>query len=390
MGQKFTRQELYDLVWSRPMQTAAANVGISDVGLAKYCRSANIPVPSRGYWAKRQAGKPALKQALTPRFPGASDIIEIGGSRNRYRWDSNWWEEILEEPIPPVPTFDEDIDAVAKRVQKMVGKLSCPVDFNNAYNLIATVLAQDEKRAADYARYKSEYNAPKYKAGIGRRWLLILNAIFLCMQAYRCTPKMKTSRYLSDRVEERVISVHVRSQYVYFILEPISAAKSKERDQTTSQRLRFAIVRSPSNLQPEMSLDDAPHRPLENRISEIVVAIFLAAERDYRASAACHREWLIRRKEEARIKIQKIAEEKQRQEQERLAEEAKQRVDRLLAEAADFHRAQTIRDYVASVRQRLFPVKPEHFAKWETWALEQAEHIDPVSNGMLLNSLDAL
>jgi hypothetical protein len=49
MNREFARKELYDLVWSQPMRTVAASVGISDVALAKHCKKANIPVPTRGH-----------------------------------------------------------------------------------------------------------------------------------------------------------------------------------------------------------------------------------------------------------------------------------------------------------------------------------------------------
>jgi hypothetical protein len=58
MNSEFTRKELYGLVWSQPMRTAARSVGISDVALARHCRKANVPVPPRGYWARKQSGKP--------------------------------------------------------------------------------------------------------------------------------------------------------------------------------------------------------------------------------------------------------------------------------------------------------------------------------------------
>jgi hypothetical protein len=53
MDREFSRKERYDLVWSQPMKTVAASIGISDVALSKHCKKANIPVPSRGYWAQR-------------------------------------------------------------------------------------------------------------------------------------------------------------------------------------------------------------------------------------------------------------------------------------------------------------------------------------------------
>lgn len=63
---RFTRQELYDLVWSNPIKKLAAGYGVSDTGLAKACRRANIPVPRRGYWAKLSAGRPVVKLPLGP------------------------------------------------------------------------------------------------------------------------------------------------------------------------------------------------------------------------------------------------------------------------------------------------------------------------------------
>jgi len=58
------RRELYDRVWSEPLQKLCTDFSVSDVGLAKLCRRYNIPVPPRGYWAKKQAGKRAQKPAL--------------------------------------------------------------------------------------------------------------------------------------------------------------------------------------------------------------------------------------------------------------------------------------------------------------------------------------
>ena len=43
-----SRQQLYDLVWTKPVRDLAAEFGISDVALAKRCRALKIPVPPRG------------------------------------------------------------------------------------------------------------------------------------------------------------------------------------------------------------------------------------------------------------------------------------------------------------------------------------------------------
>src|SRR5258707_15768491 len=52
-----TRAELYERVWTTPMQKLAREFGLSDVGLAKLCHRHEIPVPGRGYWARIQFGQ---------------------------------------------------------------------------------------------------------------------------------------------------------------------------------------------------------------------------------------------------------------------------------------------------------------------------------------------
>ena len=56
---KFTRKELYDLVWSEPMIVICKRFGLSDTGLRKHCKSMDIPTPPVGYWAKLKYGKNA-------------------------------------------------------------------------------------------------------------------------------------------------------------------------------------------------------------------------------------------------------------------------------------------------------------------------------------------
>jgi hypothetical protein len=74
-----TRKELYDLVWSEPMTKLADKFGLSDVGLKKKCCKHNIPVPPRGYWARKQAGQ---KPAVTPLPKGFPLDTELTLYRN--------------------------------------------------------------------------------------------------------------------------------------------------------------------------------------------------------------------------------------------------------------------------------------------------------------------
>ena len=64
MPTHLTREELFLLVWERPSQEVAQELGISDVALTKRCRKLQVPKPPRGYWAKINAGKQPRKPLL--------------------------------------------------------------------------------------------------------------------------------------------------------------------------------------------------------------------------------------------------------------------------------------------------------------------------------------
>jgi hypothetical protein len=69
-----SREELYELVWSKPIVELAKDFGLSDVALAKRCRRLGVPVPGRGYWARVTAGQ-------TPRQPKLKEREDQQGDR---------------------------------------------------------------------------------------------------------------------------------------------------------------------------------------------------------------------------------------------------------------------------------------------------------------------
>lgn len=73
VARTLSREDLYELVWSKPMVELAKDFGISDVALAKRCRRLAIPVPGRGYWARLDAGQKPYRPKLPKREPEWSD-----------------------------------------------------------------------------------------------------------------------------------------------------------------------------------------------------------------------------------------------------------------------------------------------------------------------------
>ncbi|MPT35649.1 MAG: hypothetical protein E2604_11330 [Flavobacterium sp.] len=61
-----SREELHDLVWSKPLSHLSKIYGIADYELRKICREFDIPVPQNGYWQMLKYNKPVSKIPLAP------------------------------------------------------------------------------------------------------------------------------------------------------------------------------------------------------------------------------------------------------------------------------------------------------------------------------------
>lgn len=98
----WNREELYAEIWEQPATKVAAKYGISSVMLGKVCRKLQIPRPGRGYWAKKEFGKPVKKTPL----PEAKDLPVVQRLKQA-RADTN--------PYSPNPT-PEPTDAEYQRI----------------------------------------------------------------------------------------------------------------------------------------------------------------------------------------------------------------------------------------------------------------------------------
>jgi len=83
MARVFTREEFYDLVWSKPMTHLAKEFALSDVALHKICKKHDIPNPPLGWWAKKNAGKVVQQTPLPKTNADTSSTITIAAGELR-------------------------------------------------------------------------------------------------------------------------------------------------------------------------------------------------------------------------------------------------------------------------------------------------------------------
>lgn len=112
------RETLYNEVWTEPMVVVAPRYGLSDVGLAKICRSLAIPIPSRGYWAKVKAGR-IMRRVPLPELK-SSGSVPTG---------------LVKLPMEQL-TGREAASKTAARVRKDTASLSLPEDASAPHPLV--------------------------------------------------------------------------------------------------------------------------------------------------------------------------------------------------------------------------------------------------------------
>jgi hypothetical protein len=382
---RFTRQELYDLVWSEPMSQLAKRFGVSDVGLSKACRRAAIPVPERGFWAKRQAGKPTVQQALPPRGPGMHDEVEVGGGTS---WSYSTSEEELvggEGAAPPV--FSEDTDDLAARVRKMVGKVTVPKTLAKPHRLIARLVEDDEHRreTQQNSPHAWSWDNPVFDSPLERRRLRILNATFLALSRCGMKPAVRGR-------EARELSAQIGLSYVSFTLDRVTKrrqpagadfAKDKSRE-----RLRFQIVTRPGATDVRRSWEDSDGTKLEDQLDDIVVQLIIAGELQYRELVQSRYQWRLERKAELEEEERRRKEEEDRLKRERQVKAQRERLERLFNEASALRKAGEIRAYVEAVWEASAlarsPLPQERLQNWIAWALGEADRIDPIRSGRFI------
>ena len=124
-----TREELYQHVWTTPINLLSEALGLSDVGLAKTCKQMNVPRPGRGYWARLDAGEQVKKVPLPS--PSAADMRQwtfdiVANRQRRADWAaSNLSATIKDKSQSPVelPVEHEPLHDIAAQHRVGIGKI---------------------------------------------------------------------------------------------------------------------------------------------------------------------------------------------------------------------------------------------------------------------------
>lgn len=350
-----TRETLYEQVWSEPIVRVARRLGLSGLGLGKLCARYQIPVPPRGWWAKKQCGHRVGKAPLPEATTKEQIVFEP--------------EEAVEKPDPPEIT----------REKKAEWRIEVRDDLTISHPLVkraAEAIRKARVDKKDSVRWQDRYQAKLVKPGNGNldiavskeslfRALRIMQALLAAFDrrgfAVRITDKNETFVTVMDEtfqiaLVERFKQVTVKHTY------------GTRMDLEPSGRLILRIGASYQNA----GVSDSGSRRVEDSLNRFVVNLVRRAH-EAKRQRAVHAE---------RQQRWAIQDEKNRLEQQQRDSDILRR-QRLRTAAVRWARHQRKVELVNAVEHRIRegavdPEERENAERWIAWASERLTAADPI------------
>jgi hypothetical protein len=350
------------------MQRLAKRFGLSDVAIAKRCRKLNVPVPGRGYWARKAAGQRVRVIPLPPARAG-EDHVSI---------------EFAERSAEDVPV--EIREGPVWEQEQFESRPENRITISKGLSRHPTIRATSEFLRERHNRHTA-YTAPRdgiLDADVSRA--LVTRALhFLDAFVRACEARGFSIRAAKGNERESVVTVMGQSM-PFRLREPyrrIDLAKElrargerppehmypRHRDEKTGE-FEFTVGSQYSIAR--RGWRDGKRQRVEDCLNEIMVALVEGA-------VALNEQAAQRAKEEAeRARRARLAFEEQQQDT-----KYEQRVEQLTTDARGWAEASTLRAFASAVEADLLARSPTtplpvDVAAWIAWVHWVADERDPL------------
>lgn len=373
-----TREQLYERVWAEPMARLSAGLGLSDVGLAKICHRANVPVPPRGYWAKKRAGV-GMQQ---PPLPICTD-----GAFQEFRFAS----ETKPKASRQLPAgYDAEVLQLLERVQR-AAQFTVSGALRNPHPLVELTKAAYEKPIEDnFGRLRPRMlcSAPLAmnvsKVCIPRS----LNYLDGLIKAIESLGGLVTSTWEGRRPTTAVSWFGEKCATIY--LRERCRKQLRERSPRYELMSKYLYVPA-GELVLASGFDaycthcrDTENSPLELGIKKLLTKWIKSVGNERIKSAAAAEKALAQVKQEQLTRVREAESERKRQAEHSAEQAVQRRSAQLFSEAESWHRSQRLLAYVQAVREHVLcrfgsVNESSELAQWLTWATQQADALNSLN-----------
>lgn len=372
-----TRKQLYDMVWSTPMMRLSRTFQCSSTWLARICRGASIPVPPRGYWAKKRAGKAVQRRGM----PHSADPGEVVVSYS----PSGATTEAKAPPAPPPPSAATGAATDAADD----GRILVPERLSAPVQIVAD--AREALRDAQEGE-NGMLKCPKgcWQLTVSRKALgltfRVADAIFKACEQRGWPVRLEGERAVVT-VDSIPIAVLFAEGFDRSEAPPAPTPgyysfhynRSNTYIYRPSGRLTITIEATQRPYQPGVRRNwhGTADKPVEAKLASVLVgmnrlATVVRAGNEERARRDQELAAQVRAAELARL---------ERERMQRAIAEEKARVESLLEQSRRWHTATALRAFIEAARVRGSTGKVDLHGKdlqaWIQWAVTQADRLDP-------------
>jgi len=364
---RITREELYKLVWSKPITVLAKEFGMSDVGLAKVCKKLNVPKPYRGYWQLVEAGR----KLTVPPLPAAREGHPIQATLSPEYYRQNF------KPQDPNVLGRIDAESLPENLISVAESLDSPHRLVRNTKVLLRKGKPDE--CGRLHCWDINENRPRLSVRVSKsalpRALLIMDALIKALEARDC------------KVEAEGGTVcHIgETDVAFYLWEKVNRSEREPTEKERKEPWRFDKWQYTPTGELVFTLDewfaerknwrDGKRKRLEDQLNDIVAGMFAAAEK--------LRLREIEEKEEEQRRLEAASEREETERQRKMQEE---RCSQLDAMVTSWLKSTNLRQFLQECENSM-----SHESKspdpagtyWLSWAQAYADALDPTKNGSL-------
>jgi hypothetical protein len=347
-----TRQDLHDLVWSQSILSLTKKYAITHTQLQKICVEMNIPLPRQGHWDRVKAGHQITIPPLPAKYNGKPDAVltlRTDTINNQQKTVKRKPDNVINTETEYLLNTDKMVLAARQSLEEHAKKYSSSLIWTKAGELDIKVSPALMYRALKIMnRLIGEWKKRKHDfKNEGRDTYAMYGN-----EKVKILLRERTKRH--NPTGKRFSTEYIPTGQLYLKAGNWSWAAKEWKDGS---------------------------RTLEEQIPDIIG----------------HMEQLGKEQQEDTIKREKERQEENRmrqlrKEREQRQDEELERFRQLISQASRWHKAETLRKYIAAFENAAGAnhTMTAEIAEWLTWAKSKADWYDPFLNkeDELLNEAD--
>ncbi len=379
MAIRLTRQQLYDLVWAKPMTKVAEEFGVSDVMLARICTQRDVPRPPRGYWVNLSSTKKRRKYTKPP-LPdlasGVSDFNQLVMGeyelREEARTDRFNWEE-LEEPVPRPPKEPEESqqEVVARLAEKLPEILE-PGGHKSLHSIAQRIYDRDCQKAR--LKEHSIFDRPEYQDKAGKRLMDAYNGALWAFHRLWFKPTVTGRKHLRTHIT----FTDRHKSFVFFPSERGEKRNKQGQENIAPPQICFAWESEQWDARRKRDLWSYDQFSAAD-IKDLVLGLLAEKEKSYREYVIRDYEWAVTCREDQIKETEKKRLRALKLKQANVKARTHKRLELLKDADKRIQEADRIRALVTIFSAKVDRAGQEvpGFGKWSRWALQYADDLDP-------------